>query len=214
MTRTVALPAPTLKACRPTASFRGALGAVPPVGSSSERSGPWVQGQCCRGTGRGSLWAGTWRWGHGCRPTSRRTPAPPSKAAPPRALGLTRCCCCSEILNRPAHLSALSPRSSRSQCPEPPQRAARPASLRSAAGVCPVPRLGRAPLPAPPVRVAVCFPFLGSISGPGRGGSVLGVPSPRALTGALAGRWVAQPLPCVAAAGKRGLVTRRPLPES
>ena len=142
-----------LKACRPTASFRGALGAVPSIGSSSERSGPWVQGQCCRGTGRGTLWAGTRRWGHGCRPTSRWTPAPPPKAAPPRALGLVRCCCCSEILNRPAHLSALSPRLSRSQCPEAPRRAARPASLRSAAGVCPVPRLGRAPLPAPPVHM-------------------------------------------------------------
>jgi len=95
----------------------------------------------------------------------------------------------------PVRLSAPSPRSSRSQCPEAPRRAARPASLRSAAGVCPVPRLGRAPLPAPPVRVAVCFPFLGSVSGPGRAGSVLGVPSPRALTGALAGRWVASPRP-------------------
>ena len=75
-----------------------------------------------------------------------------------------------------------------SQRSELPRRAAHPASLRSAAGVCPVPRLGRAPLPAPPVRVAVCFPSLGS----GRAGSVLGVPSPWALMGALAGRWVAR----------------------
>lgn len=56
------------------------------------------------------------------------------------------------------------PRAIRSHRSELPRRAARPASLGSAAGVCPAPRLGRAPLPAPPVRVPFVFhlsaPFL------------------------------------------------------
>ena len=49
--------------------------------------------------------------------------------------------------------------------------------------------LGRAPPPAPPVRVAVRFPFLDL----GEVGGVLGVPSPWVLTGAPAGRWGTRP---------------------
>lgn len=114
----VALPAPTLQACRPTASLRGTLGALCPLEPSC---GNWVFIRTVWSLGPGPVLPrnrerhslgqnpvlGSWVQAH----FTANTRAPP-KAAPPRALGLVRCCCCSEILNHPVHLSAPSPRSS------------------------------------------------------------------------------------------------------
>ena len=102
--------------------------------------------------------------------------------------GSTPCCCCPEILNRPARLSA--PSSGHPAVSALNSRGGRPGPCHSGLLLGSVLLLSGACSPAGS-SCPRCHSF--SISRPGRGGGVLGVPSPWALTGAPVGRWGTRP---------------------
>lgn len=168
-------------------------------GSRASIAKGWGEAQSGPEPSAGVMGAGPLHSGH-----LRPHPRPPLQGPS----GLTRCCCCPEIFNRPVRLSAPSsgsPCSHRSEL----RRAAWPTSLRSASGVCPAPVWGvllrRLLLSALPF--VFHFSTWARWERPGR-------PLSLGADGGPGGQVGDPALPCVDAAGERGLVTRWPLPES